>query len=144
MGAKTLVMNITNHWTDCCCLQSTVAKVDDFMEGPAKGLQSPSVAHSLEGFSKCSNAPWVKSMFHVRQESPIDDLIEECPHFLRPKGISSHRWRQIVTIPKYRSGLSNARRKGISCRHRHLGGQEALGNGPSIMPWGQCPQPGPN
>ena len=77
---QNLVLNMNDHGYAVVVFNRTVSKVDDFLEGPAKGTKViPS--HSLEEFFKVLKRPR-KVMMMVKAGEAVDDLIEECLPFL--------------------------------------------------------------
>jgi 6-phosphogluconate dehydrogenase len=130
---QNLVLNMNDHGYAVVVFNRTVSKVDDFLEGPAKGTKViPS--HSLEEFFKVLKRPR-KVMMMVKAGQAVDDLIEECLPFLEKGDIvidggNSH-------YPDSERRMKSLAEKGILFMGAGIsGGEEGARNGPSIMPGG--------
>src|SRR6266436_1707786 len=77
---QNLVLNMNDHGFTVAVFNRTVAKVDEFLAGPAKGTRVIG-AHDLKSFLALLKRPR-KVMFMVKAGSPVDDLIQECLPFL--------------------------------------------------------------
>src|SRR5690242_12838755 len=77
---QNLVLNMNDHGFCVAVFNRTIAKVDEFLKGPAKNSHVIG-AHSLEEFFKQLKRPR-KVMLMVKAGQPVDDLIEEALPFL--------------------------------------------------------------
>jgi 6-phosphogluconate dehydrogenase len=130
---QNLVLNMNDHGFRVAVFNRTVAKVDAFLEGPAKGTKVVG-AHSLKEFFSKLKRPR-KVMLMVKAGAPVDELIEECLPFLEKGDIlidggNSH----FVDTERREKELSE---KGILFIGTGIsGGEEGARHGPSIMPGG--------
>ncbi len=130
---QNLVLNMNDHGFVVTVFNRTVAKVDEFLAGPAKGTQVIG-SHSLKEFFQTLKRPR-KVMFMVKAGSPVDDLIEECLPFLEKGDIvidggNSH-------YPDTQRRVDSLKQKGILFVGAGVsGGEEGARHGPSIMPGG--------
>ena len=130
---QNLVLNMNDHGFTVAVFNRTVAKVDDFLMGPAKNTHVIG-AHSLKEFFQSLKRPR-KVMFMVKAGSPVDDLIEECLPFLEKGDIiidggNSH-------YPDTERRVKALKEKGILFIGAGVsGGEEGARHGPSIMPGG--------
>ncbi len=130
---QNLVLNMADHGFTVAVFNRTTSKVDDFIEGPAKG-KSIIGTHSMQEFFKTLKRPR-RVMFMVKAGAPVDDLIEQCLPYLEPGDIiidggnsnfvdTNRRTKELKDKGFYFLGV------GIS------GGEEGARHGPSIMPGG--------
>jgi 6-phosphogluconate dehydrogenase len=130
---QNLALNMNDHGFIVAVFNRTVSKVDDFLQGPAKGSRIIGT-HSLEEFFSSLKAP-KKVMLMVKAGPPVDEFIELCLPYLEAGDIlidggnslftdSSRRCRDLQAKGLYFIGT------GIS------GGEEGARHGPSIMPGG--------
>lgn len=132
---QNLVLNINDHGWKVVVFNRTTAKVDEFLEGPAKNTQVIG-AHSIEEFFKKLKKPR-KVMFMVKAGDPVDQLIEECLPFLDKGDIvidggNSH-------YPDSERRCAMLKEKGIFFIGTGIsGGEEGARHGPSIMPGGNA------
>ncbi len=130
---QNLVLNMNDHGHTVAVFNRTVAKVDAFLDGPAKGTNVVG-SHSLEEFFATLKRPR-KVMFMVRAGDAVDALIEECLPFLEKGDIiidggNSH-------FPDTERRYSTLKEKGILFMGAGIsGGEEGARHGPSIMPGG--------
>ena len=130
---QNLVMNMNDHGFTVVVFNRTVSKVDQFMEGPAKGSHVIG-SHTLEEFFKALKKPR-KVMMMVKAGQPVDELIAECLPFLEKGDIvidggNSH-------FPDTERREKELKQKGIFFIGTGIsGGEEGARNGPSIMPGG--------
>ncbi|NGX38931.1 MAG: 6-phosphogluconate dehydrogenase, decarboxylating [Chlamydiae bacterium] len=130
---QNLVLNINDHGWKVAVFNRTVAKVDKFLEGPAKNTKVIGT-HTLEEFFKTLKRPR-KVMFMVKAGNPVDQLIEECLPFLEKGDIvidggNSH-------FPDSERRCKTLKEKGILFIGTGIsGGEEGARFGPSIMPGG--------
>ena len=130
---QNLVLNMNDHGFKVAVFNRTVAKVDAFMEGPAKGTKVIGT-HSLEEFVKSLKRPR-KVMLMVKAGQAVDDFIEKCLPFLEKGDIvidggNSH-------FPDTERRVETLGEKGIYFIGTGIsGGEEGARHGPSIMPGG--------
>ncbi len=130
---QNLVMNMNDHGFKVAVFNRTVSKVDEFMEGPAKGSQVIPT-HSIEEFVGKLKRPR-RAMLMVKAGEPVDEFIELLlPHLEKGDiiidGGNSH---YIDTNRRVRDLKS----KGIIFIGTGIsGGEEGARHGPSIMPGG--------
>lgn len=130
---QNLVLNMNDHGYHVVVYNRTVSKVDDFLNGPAKGTNVIG-SHSIEEFIAKLKRPR-KVMVMVKAGKPVDDLIEQLLPYLEKGDIiidggNSHfpdterRWKELKEKGILFVGT------GIS------GGEEGARHGPSMMPGG--------
>ncbi len=130
---QNLVLNMNDHGFVVAVFNRTVAKVDEFLKGPAKNTHVIG-AHRWEEFFKSLKKPR-KVMFMVKAGAPIDELIEECLPYLEKGDIvidggNSH-------YPDTERRVRFLKEKGILFVGSGIsGGEEGARHGPSIMPGG--------
>lgn len=130
---QNLVLNLNDHGYRVAVFNRTVAKVDEFLQGPAKNT-SVIGAHSLKDFFSALKKPR-KVMIMVKAGAPVDDVIEECLPFLEKGDIvidggNSH-------YPDSERRMKDLQAKGILFLGTGIsGGEEGARHGPSIMPGG--------
>ena len=130
---QNLVLNMNDHGFKVAVFNRTVAKVDAFMEGPAKGTDVIGT-HSLEEFFGALKRPR-KVMLMVKAGQPVDDFIEKCLPFLEKGDIvidggNSH-------FPDTERRVEELGAKGIYFIGTGIsGGEVGARHGPSIMPGG--------
>ena len=77
---QNLVLNMNDKGYSVAAFNRTVSKVDDFLNGAAKGRDTIYGAHSLEEFMALLKRPR-KMMLMVKAGSAVDDFIEQLlPH----------------------------------------------------------------
>jgi len=130
---QNLVLNMNDHGYTVAVFNRTVARVDQFLAGPAKGSRVIG-AHTLQDFFKSLKKPR-KVMLMVKAGQPVDDLIEECLPFMEKgdlfiDGGNSH-------YPDTERRCRTLQEKGILFIGTGIsGGEEGARHGPSIMPGG--------
>jgi len=130
---QNLVLNMNDNGFKVVVFNRTTSKVDDFLNGPAKGTDVTG-AHSLEEFFKTLKRPR-KVMFMVKAGDPVDALIGECLPFLEPGDI-------IIDGGNSHFPDSERRYKMLKEKGLHFvgcgisGGEEGARHGPSILPGG--------
>ncbi len=130
---QNLVLNLNDHGYKVVVFNRTVSKVDDFLEGPAKGTEVVG-AHSLGEFLKKLKRPR-KVMMMVKAGSAVDDLIEECLPFLEKGDILIDGGNSLYLDTERR--VKELEEKGILFLGVGVsGGEEGARHGPSIMPGG--------
>lgn len=130
---QNLVLNMNDHGYTVAVFNRTVSKVDEFLEGPAKGTQVIGT-RSMEEFFKTLKRPR-KVMMMVKAGTPVDDLIKECLPFLEPGDVIIDGGNSLFTDSNRRNAELKA--KGILFVGAGIsGGEEGARHGPSIMPGG--------
>ena len=130
---QNLVLNMNDHGFTVAVFNRTIAKVDDFLAGPAKNTRIVG-AHSLSEFFQRLKRPR-KVMLMVKAGEPVDDLIQECLPFMEKGDIiidggNSH-------YPDTERRVKELKAKGILFVGTGVsGGEEGARHGPSIMPGG--------
>ncbi len=130
---QNLVLNMNDHGYKVAVFNRTTSKVDDFLNGPAKGTEVVG-AHSLKEFFGHLKRPR-KVMLMIRAGKPVDETIEECLEFLEEGDIvidggNSH-------YPDSERRFETLKKKGILFMGTGIsGGEEGARHGPSIMPGG--------
>lgn len=130
---QNLVLNMNDHGYTVAVFNRTTSKVDDFMEGPAKGTQVIGT-HSIEDFVKQLKRPR-KIMLMVKAGEPVDEFIDQVLPFLEKGDIiidggNSH-------FPDSVRRCRALKEKGILFVGAGIsGGEEGARKGPSIMPGG--------
>lgn len=130
---QNLVLNMADNGFVVAVYNRTTSKVDDFVQGEAKG-KSIVGTHSLEEFFKSLKRPR-KVMFMVKAGDAVDDLIRLCMPYLEPGDI---------LIDGGNSNFVDSNRRTKELKEKGLlflgvgisGGEEGARRGPSIMPGG--------
>lgn len=130
---QNLALNMNDHGFVVAVYNRTVAKVEEFLEGPAKGSQILG-AHSLEDFFKSLKKPR-KVMLMVKAGDPVDEFIELCLPFLEAGDVIIDGGNSLFTDSIRR--FQKLKEKGIYFIGAGIsGGEEGARHGPSIMPGG--------
>ncbi len=130
---QNLVLNMNDHGFVVAVFNRTVSKVDEFMEGPAKGTKIIPT-HSLKEFVSALKRPR-KVMLMVKAGSAVDDFIEALLPFLEKGDIIIDGGNSLFTDSTRRT--KDLAEKGILFVGAGIsGGEEGARNGPSIMPGG--------
>ena len=130
---QNLVLNMNDHGFVVAVFNRTVSKVDEFMEGPAKGTKIIPT-HSLKEFVAALKRPR-KVMLMVKAGSAVDDFIEALLPFLEKGDIIIDGGNSLFTDSTRRT--KDLAEKGILFVGAGIsGGEEGARNGPSIMPGG--------
>jgi len=130
---QNLVLNMADHGFEVAVFNRTTSKVDDFVQGPAKGKKVVGTK-SLEDFFKALKRPR-RVMFMVKAGAAVDELIDYCLPYLE-KG--------DILIDGGNSNFTDTNRRTKELQEKGLiflgvgisGGEEGARNGPSIMPGG--------
>ncbi|RKY82997.1 phosphogluconate dehydrogenase (NADP(+)-dependent, decarboxylating), partial [candidate division KSB1 bacterium] len=130
---ENLVLNMENHGFSVAVFNRTVSKVDNFINGPAKGKNIKG-CHSIEELVASLKRPR-KIMLMVKAGKPVDDFIE----LLLP-----HLEKGDIIIDGGNSYFMDTIRRTKYLEERGLlfigtgvsGGEEGALKGPSIMPGG--------
>jgi 6-phosphogluconate dehydrogenase len=131
---QNLILNMNDKGYSVAAYNRTVARVDDFLDGAAKGRDTIYGAHSLEEFIALLKKPR-KIMLMVRAGQAVDDFIETLiPHLekgdLIIDGGNSH-------FPDSTRRTEYLKEKGILFIGTGVsGGEEGARHGPSLMPGG--------
>ena len=130
---QNLALNINDHGYTVAVFNRTVSKVDDFINGNAKGTKIIG-ASSIEEFVGLLKKPR-KMILMVKAGQPVDDFIERLIPLLEPGD---------VIIDGGNSNYQDTMRRTAYLESRGLlfigtgisGGEEGARFGPSIMPGG--------
>ncbi len=130
---QNLVMNMNDHGFKVAVFNRTTSKVDDFLNGPARGTQVVGT-HSLKELVESLNKPRLV-MLMVQAGKPVDDIIELLLPQLEPGDI---------IIDGGNSNYADTIRRTAYVESKGLyfvgtgvsGGEEGARHGPSLMPGG--------
>lgn len=130
---QNLVLNMADHGFQVAVYNRTVSKVDEFLQGPAKG-KSIQGAHDLKTFVQSLKRPR-RVMLMVKAGAPVDEFIEQLLPYLE-KG--------DILIDGGNSHFPDSQRRYLSLKEKGIlfvgagisGGEEGARHGPSIMPGG--------
>ncbi len=131
---QNLILNMNDKGYSVAAFNRTVSKVDDFLNGAAKGHDTIYGAHSIEEFMALLKRPR-KMMLMVKAGQAVDDFIELLlPHLdkgdLIIDGGNSH-------FPDSTRRTEYLKEKGILFIGTGVsGGEEGARHGPSLMPGG--------
>jgi 6-phosphogluconate dehydrogenase len=130
---ENLILNMESKGFTVACYNRTVSKVDDFVNGRAKG-KNVIGCHSIEELAENLQKPR-KIMLMVKAGQPVDDFIEQLlPHLedgdIVIDGGNSHYPDTIRRTAYVESKGKRYIGTGVS------GGEEGALRGPSIMPGG--------
>lgn len=131
---QNLVLNMNDHGYKVAVFNRTVSKVDNFIEGEAKGRETLVGTHSLEEFVEALERPR-RVMLLVKAGKPVDAFIEKLIPLL-DKG--------DIIIDGGNSNFHDTMRRTRAVEEKGLlyigtgvsGGEEGARLGPSIMPGG--------
>jgi 6-phosphogluconate dehydrogenase len=137
---QNLVLNMSDHGYRVAVYNRTVEKVDNFVNGPARG-RTIQGAHTLEELVGMLKRPR-RIMLMVKAGQPVDDFIEKLLPLLEPGDI---------IIDGGNSNFEDSVRRTAYLESRGMyfigtgvsGGKEGARHGPSIMPGGS-PQAWPH
>lgn len=130
---QNLVLNMNDHGYVVAVFNRTVSKVDEFLEGPAKGTQVIG-CHTLNEFVQKLKRPR-RVMLMVKAGDPVDEFIQHLEPLLERGDIiidggNSH-------FPDTNRRCQALKSKGIYFIGTGIsGGEEGARHGPSIMPGG--------
>lgn len=130
---QNLVLNMADHGFSVAVYNRTYAKVQEFVEGPAKGKKIVGF-HELKEFVASLKRPR-RVMMMVKAGDPVDELIGQLLPFLEAGDIvidggNSH-------FPDSQRRYEELKEKGILFVGAGIsGGEEGARHGPSIMPGG--------
>ncbi len=130
---QNLVLNMNDHGYTVAVFNRTTSKVDDFLQGTAKGT-SVLGSHSLKEFFSILKRPR-KVMMMVKAGKAVDELIEECLPFLEKGDIVIDGGNSHYVDSERRD--AKLKEKGVLFVGSGIsGGEEGARHGPSIMPGG--------
>ncbi len=130
---QNLILNMNDHGFTVACFNRTVSKVDDFMDGPAKGTKIIG-CKSLKDFVSKLKSPR-KIMMMVKAGEAVDDLIGELLPLLQKGDILIDGGNSHFVDTERR--CEELKAKGflfVGCGVS--GGEEGARHGPSMMPGG--------
>lgn len=130
---QNLALNMNDHGFKVAVFNRTTSKVDDFLQGPAKGTQIIGT-HSMKEFFQSLKRPR-KFILMVKAGAPVDEFIEASLPFLEPGDIIIDGGNSLFTDTNRR--CDELKKKEIFFIGAGVsGGEEGARNGPSIMPGG--------
>lgn len=130
---QNLALNMNDHGFVVAVFNRTTSKVDEFLNGPAKGTKIIG-AHSIEEFIKELKRPR-RIMLMVKAGDPVDEFINHLLPFLEKGDILIDGGNSLFTDTNRRT--KELKEKGILYIGAGIsGGEEGARNGPSIMPGG--------
>lgn len=130
---QNLAMNMNDHGFTVAVFNRTVAKVDAFMQGLAKGSKIIPT-HSLEEFIHSLKRPR-RILLMVKAGVAVDEFIELCLPHLEKGDILIDGGNSLFTDTNRR--VESLKQKGIIFIGAGIsGGEEGARHGPSIMPGG--------
>ena len=130
---ENLILNMESRGFTVACFNRTTAKVDDFVNGRAKGKKIVGT-HSLEDLVKTLKRPR-KVMMMVKAGKAVDDLIAQLLPLLEPGDILIDGGNTHYPDTMRRAALVES--KGLLYVGTGVsGGEEGALTGPSIMPGG--------
>lgn len=130
---QNLVLNMNDHGYTVAVFNRTTSKVDEFLEGPAKGTKIIGT-HSLEELIKNLKRPR-RVMLMVKAGDPVDEFIDALVPLLEKGDIIIDGGNSLFTDTNRRT--KDLKAKGILYIGTGIsGGEEGARNGPSIMPGG--------
>jgi 6-phosphogluconate dehydrogenase len=130
---ENLILNMESRGFTVACFNRTTSKVDDFVNGRAKGKQIVGT-HSLEDLVKGLKRPR-KVMMMVKAGKAVDDLIAQLLPLLEPGDVLIDGGNTHYPDTMRRAALVES--KGLLYVGTGVsGGEEGALTGPSIMPGG--------
>jgi len=130
---QNLVLNMNDHGYTVAVYNRTVAKVDEFLNGPARGTRVVG-AHSLAELAAALKPPR-KVMLMVKAGKPVDDFIDLLLPHLESGDLIIDGGNSQFTDTSRRT--KNLEARGILFIGTGIsGGEEGARHGPSIMPGG--------
>jgi 6-phosphogluconate dehydrogenase len=130
---QNLVLNMNDNGYTVAVFNRTTAKVDDFMEGPAKNTNVIGT-HTLDEFFLTLKKPR-KVMLMVKAGTPVDEFISQCLPYLEKGDVIIDGGNSLFTDTDRRTAM--LKEKGILFIGTGIsGGEEGARHGPSIMPGG--------
>lgn len=130
---QNLVLNMNDHGYTVAVFNRTVSKVDDFLEGPAKGTKVIG-AHTLQEFVSKLKRPR-RIMLMVKAGEAVDEFIDLLLPYLEKGDIIIDGGNSLFTDTNRR--CRELKEKGLIFIGTGIsGGEEGARHGPSIMPGG--------
>lgn len=130
---QNLVLNMNDHGFRVVVYNRTVAKVDEFLQGTAKGTQVTG-AHSIQELVQKLKRPR-RVMLMVKAGDPVDEFIEQLLPYLEKGDIIIDGGNSLFTDTNRRT--EDLKKKGLIFIGTGIsGGEEGARHGPSIMPGG--------
>lgn len=130
---QNLALNMNDHNFQVAVFNRTTSKVDEFLQGPAKGTKIIGT-HSIEELIKALKRPR-KIMLMVKAGAPVDEFIVHLLPFLEKGDIIIDGGNSLYEDTNRR--VKNLGEKGILFIGTGIsGGEEGARHGPSIMPGG--------
>ena len=130
---QNLVLNMADHGFTVAVFNRTVSKVDEFLQGPAKG-QSIIGAHDLKEFIQLLKKPR-RVLLMVKAGAPVDEFIDQLLPYLDKGDIIIDGGNSFYVESQRRYEMLHT--KGIHFIGAGIsGGEEGARHGPSIMPGG--------
>lgn len=130
---QNLALNMNDHGFKVAVFNRTVSKVDDFLNGPAKGTNIYG-AHSIEDLFAHLKSP-KKVMLMVKAGEPVDEFINLCLPYMQKGDVIIDGGNSLYTDTSRRTKF--LKEKGIIYIGTGIsGGEEGARHGPSIMPGG--------
>jgi len=130
---QNLALNMNDHGYTVAVYNRTTAKVDEFLQGPAKGSNIIGI-HSIEQFCASLKTPR-KIMIMVKAGPPVDSVIETLMPYLDAGDIVIDGGNSLYTDTERRTKtLAEAQLHFIGMGVS--GGEEGARHGPSLMPGG--------
>jgi 6-phosphogluconate dehydrogenase len=130
---QNLALNINDHGFRVAVFNRTTSKVDEFLEGPAKGSNVIGT-HDLAEFIKTLKRPR-RIILMVKAGDAVDEFINHCLPYLSPGDILIDGGNSLFTDTNRR--CKELEEKGILYVGSGIsGGEEGARHGPSIMPGG--------
>ncbi len=130
---QNLVLNINDHGFKVAVFNRTTSKIDDFLEGPAKGTEVIG-AYTIEELVRLLKRPR-KLMLMVKAGEAVDGFIDHLIPLLEKGDIIIDGGNSLFTDTNRR--CQELKKKGILFIGAGIsGGEEGARYGPSIMPGG--------
>lgn len=130
---QNLALNINDHGFTIAVFNRTTSKVDEFLQGPAKGTKIIGT-HTIQEFIQSLKRPR-RVMLMVKAGEPVDEFIDHVLPFLEKGDIIIDGGNSLFTDTNRRCRALKA--KGILYVGAGIsGGEEGARHGPSIMPGG--------
>jgi 6-phosphogluconate dehydrogenase len=130
---QNLVLNMNDHGFAVAVYNRTASKIDDFINGDAKGTRVIGT-HSLEELAKSLKSPR-RVMLMVKAGKPVQQTVEELLPYLDKDDIiidgGNSNYQDSIAMARY---LESKGLRYVGCGVS--GGEEGARNGPSIMPGG--------
>lgn len=130
---QNLALNMNDHGFVVAVFNRTTSKVDEFLEGPAKGSKIIGT-HSIEELFRSLKRPR-RVLLMVKAGTPVDDFIDQCLPHMEPGDILIDGGNSLFTDTNRR--CEKLAKKGMIFIGAGIsGGEEGARHGPSIMPGG--------